>query len=178
MIGEIRDQETAAIAIQAGLTGHLILSTVHARSAAGVFARLIDIGVEPFLVASSVTAVVAQRLVRKVCEGCAQSTRPDPALLARIGMGPEGAAGLRAGAGCARCGRTGYDGRTGVFQVVPVDATLRSLVMRGIPVAELEQEVQRLGVASLREAALAKVREGVTTPEEVLRVLGAADADG
>jgi len=175
MIGEVRDRETAGIAIQAGLTGHLILSTVHARSAAGVFARLIDIGVEPFLVASSVTAVVAQRLVRKVCEACAQTAQGDAALLRRIGL--EGGVALRAGSGCAQCGRTGYRGRTGIFQVLPVDATLRGLVMREMPIAELEQEVGRLGIASLREAALAKVRDGVTTPEEVLRVLGAVDAD-
>jgi len=175
MIGEIRDRETAGIAVQAGLTGHLILSTVHARSAAGVFARLIDIGVEPFLVASSVTAVVAQRLVRKVCEACAQPSQPDPELLRRIGMEPS--PGLRAGAGCGQCGRTGYHGRTGVFQVLPVDGALRGLVLRGLPVAELEQEVTRLGVASLRQQALAKARDGVTTPEEVLRVLGAVDAD-
>jgi type II secretory ATPase GspE/PulE/Tfp pilus assembly ATPase PilB-like protein len=177
MIGEIRDHETAATAIQAGLTGHLILSTVHARSAAGVFARLIDIGVEPFLVASSVTAVVAQRLVRKVCKACAQPAQPDPALLQRIGLPGTAGASLRTGAGCGQCGRTGYSGRTGVFQVLPVDASLRGLVMRGLPVAELEQEVARLGVASLREAALAKVREGVTAPEEVLRVLGGVEAD-
>lgn len=179
MIGEVRDLETAAIAIQAGLTGHLILSTVHARSAAGVFARLIDIGVEPFLVASSVTAVLAQRLVRKVCDGCGMSRQPDPALLARLGVPAADAAGwsLRAGSGCGKCGNTGYRGRTGVFQVLPVDASLRSLVMRGLPIAELEQEVARLGIASLRGAALAKVREGVTTLEEVLRVLGGADTD-
>jgi len=176
MIGEIRDHETAAIAVQAGLTGHLILSTVHARSAAGVFARLIDIGVEPFLVASSVTAVLAQRLVRKVCEACARPSQPDPALLQRIGLEAAGA-NLRAGSGCEQCGRTGYRGRTGVFQVLPVDGALRGLVMRGLPVAELEQEVATLGVASLREAALSKVREGITTPEEVLRVLGGTDAE-
>jgi type II secretory ATPase GspE/PulE/Tfp pilus assembly ATPase PilB-like protein len=176
MIGEIRDHETAAIAVQAGLTGHLILSTVHARSAAGVFARLIDIGVEPFLVASSVTAVVAQRLVRKVCEACAQPAQPDPELLRRVGLEP--GTSVRAGSGCAQCGRTGYRGRTGVFQVLPVDATLRQLVMRGLPIAELEGEVERLGVASLRRQALAKVAAGVTTPDEVLRVLGAVDADG
>lgn len=175
MIGEIRDRETAAIAIQAGLTGHLILSTVHARSAAGVFARLVDIGVEPFLVASSVTAVVAQRLVRRICEGCARPSQPDPGLLRRVGLEPAGA--FRAGAGCGRCGGTGYQGRTGVFQVLPVDGALRGLVMRGMPVAELELEAARLGIATLRDAAVAKVRDGVTTPDEVLRVLGAVEAD-
>jgi len=179
MVGEIRDSETAATAIQAGLTGHLIMSTVHARSAAGVFARLIDIGVEPFLVASSVTAVLAQRLVRKVCDACAAPVRTEAAVWAKLGVPPEEAAGwnVRAGAGCGNCGHTGCRGRTGVFQVLPVDAHLRGLVMRGLPVAELEQEVARLGIVSLREAALAKVRDGITTPAEVLRVLGGVEAD-
>lgn len=179
MVGEIRDPETAAIAIQAGLTGHLILSTVHARSAAGVFARLIDIGVEPFLVASSVTAVLAQRLVRKTCQACSQPAEPKPEVLDRLGLSGPDVAGwtLRAGSGCTNCGNTGYSGRTGVFQVLPVDATLRGLVMRGLPVAELEQEVARLGVASLRDEALSKAREAVTTLDEVLRVLGSADHD-
>jgi type II secretory ATPase GspE/PulE/Tfp pilus assembly ATPase PilB-like protein len=175
MIGEIRDHETAAIAIQAGLTGHLILSTVHARSAAGVFARLIDIGVEPFLVASSVTAVVAQRLVRRICTACAEPVKPDAELLARIGLAPD--TSLQVGRGCSQCGQTGHRGRTGVFQLLIVDAALRGLVMRGLPVAELEAEVAKLGNIGLREAALAKVREGVTTPEEVLRVLGDVNAE-
>jgi type II secretory ATPase GspE/PulE/Tfp pilus assembly ATPase PilB-like protein len=180
MVGEVRDAETAGIAIQAGLTGHLILSTVHARSAAGVFARLIDIGVEPFLVASSVSAVVAQRLVRRVCDACGSTTaRPDAAVWPKLGIAADEGARwtTRAGAGCGKCGNTGYRGRTGVFQVLPVDARLRSLVMKGLPIAELEQEVARLGIGSLREAALAKVREGITTPDEVLRVLGSVDAD-
>ncbi len=179
MIGEIRDAETGGIAIQAGLTGHLILSTVHARSAAGVFARLIDIGVEPFLVASSVTAVVAQRLVRKICPACAGPVQFDPALLESAGVKAEDAAGwsLKAGGGCSACGQSGYSGRTGVFQVLAVDAPLRALVMQGLPAAELQQELGRLGASSLREAALAKVKAGVTTIDEVLRVLGSVDAD-
>jgi type II secretory ATPase GspE/PulE/Tfp pilus assembly ATPase PilB-like protein len=179
MVGEIRDLETAAIAIQAGLTGHLILSTVHARSAAGVFARLIDIGVEPFLVASSVTAVLAQRLVRKVCQACSQPAEPKPEVLGDLGLSASDVTGwtLRVGSGCTSCAGTGYAGRTGVFQILPVDAGLRGLIMRGLPVAELEQEVARLGIASLRDAALSRAREGVTSLDEVLRVLGSADAD-
>ena len=176
MVGEIRDPETAGTAIQAGLTGHLIISTVHARSAAGVFARLVDIGVEPFLVASSVTAVLAQRLVRKVCEACGQRAEPSPEVVGKLGLTPSDVSEwtLRAGSGCTSCGGTGYSGRT--FQVLPVDGGLRGLVMQGLPVAELEQEVTRLGVASLRDEALRKAREGVTTLEEVLRVLGSVDA--
>jgi len=139
-----------------------------------VFARLIDIGVEPFLVASSVTAVVAQRLVRKVCEACAQTAKATR----RCCVGSVWRAASRcAPAAGVPSAADGVSRRTGIFQVLPVDATLRGLVMREMPIAELEQEVGRLGIASLREAALAKVRDGVTTPEEVLRVLGAVDAD-
>jgi len=147
MIGEIRDSETADIAIQAGLTGHLVLSTVHARSAAGVLLRLIDLGVEPYLLASSVTAVLSQRLVRKVCRECA-------------------------GAGCEQCAGTGYAGRTGIFQLLPVSDELRECVLKRMSLVELEQQVAAERVPTLFDDGHAKVRAGVTTQEELTRVLG------
>lgn len=147
MIGEIRDSETADIAIQAGLTGHLILSTVHARSAAGVLLRLIDLGVEPYLLASSVSAVLSQRLVRKVCKECS-------------------------GAGCEKCGNTGYYGRTGIFQLLPISEQMQENVLKRRSLAELEEQVRAEGVPSLLDDGQAKVRAGITTQEELTRVLG------
>ena len=147
MVGEIRDPETAEIAIQAGLTGHLILSTVHARSAAGVLLRLLDLGIEPFLLASSVDAVLAQRLVRKLCGECK-------------------------GQGCPRCESTSYAGRTAVFQLVVITDEMREMVLKRASLLELEHAVKRSGAPSLRDAATARVREGVTTEAEVARVLG------
>lgn len=147
MIGEIRDSETADIAVQAGLTGHLVLSTVHARSAAGVLLRLIDLGVEPYLLASSVTAVLSQRLVRVVCKECK-------------------------GAGCERCANTGYSGRTGIFQLLPISEEMRDLVLRRCSLSELEEQVEGERVKSLLSDGLAKVEAGITTQEELIRVLG------
>lgn len=170
MIGEIRDSETAAIAVQAGLTGHLIMSTVHARSAAGVLLRLIDLGVEPYLLASSVTGVLSQRLVRTVCESCAGPYEPTADEQAHFGL--EGEGRYAAGAGCGACSGTGYTGRTGIFQLLPVTDEMRELVLRKASLAELEQQAQRERIRSLREDGLDKARAGVTTLEELRRVLG------
>jgi len=174
MIGEIRDPETAAIAIRAGLTGHLVLSTVHARSAAGVFARLIDMDVEPFLVASSVTGVVAQRLVRTVCPSCAAPAKPAPEVLGKLGVSPDQAASwqYRQGAGCTGCDQTGYRGRTGIFELIPVDDNLRSLVMQRLPAIEVERQAAAAAGRSLLAAGLHKVARGITTAEEILRLVG------
>lgn len=147
MIGEIRDTETAQIAVQAGLTGHMILSTVHAQSAAGVLLRLVDLGVEPYLLTSSVSAVVSQRLVRKVCAECS-------------------------GAGCGSCANTGYSGRTGIFQILPVSQELREMVLRRESLSELEQQAQREHVRTMLDDGRDKVRAGITTQDELIRVLG------
>jgi len=146
MIGEIRDPETAEIAIRAGLTGHLVLSTVHARSAAGVFARLMEMGVEPYLVASSVTGVLAERLVRKLCPRC------------------------RSTAGCAECRFTGYNGRTGVFQWLPVNDLLRELILKRAPTNEIEAAAEQCGLGTMLNDGLRKVNQGITTREELQRV--------
>lgn len=173
MIGEIRDGETAEIAVRAGLTGHLILSTVHAPSAPGVFAHLIELGAEPFLVASSVTAVVAQRLVRKVCPHCARPEPPAAALFDRARL-TERSGEWRAGEGCDHCYGSGYQGRTAVFQVLRVDEEIRQQVVASATAGALEQLVARQGIASLRDAAVAAARRGTTTLAEALRVCGEA----
>ena len=169
MVGEIRDEETAGIAVRAGLTGHLILSTVHATSAAGVFARLVDLGSEPFLVASSVTGVLAQRLIRKVCVECRSPAAATQQQRARLGIRDEEGQWAQ-GRGCEACGGTGYRGRTGVYQLLTVNETLREAVVAGKTTSELE----RLGgvADALRNDAVAKAAAGLTSLDEVVRVLG------
>jgi type II secretory ATPase GspE/PulE/Tfp pilus assembly ATPase PilB-like protein len=170
MVGEIRDAETAEIAVRAGLTGHLIFSTAHARSAPGVFARLVEMGVEPFLVASSVTGVMEQRLVRRICPGCVAGYRPDGDLLRRAGIRPEASASFRHGTGCDRCGGSGYLGRTGIFSLVVVDERIRDLVMAKAALAALEEAASRTSPGLLAEGR-DQVAAGVTTAEELLRVV-------
>jgi len=170
MIGEIRDSETADIAVQAGLTGHMVLSTVHARSAAGVLLRLIDLGVEPYLLASSVSAVLSQRLVRTVCKSCAREYIPTPGERERFNLRSEDRFAM--GAGCERCAGTGYSGRTGIFQLLPVSDSMRDLVLRRSSLSELEQQVEHEGIISLQGDGLAKAKAGITTLEELTRVLG------
>lgn len=176
MVGEIRDAETAEIAIRAGLTGHLILSTAHARSAAGVFARLIDIGMEPFLVASAVTAVVAQRLVRTLCPDCSHPEGPSSDLLAQVGLRePPAGARFRMGKGCQACRGTGYRGRTGVFHLLPMSSPLRDLVMGRLSAQDLERRAAQVAPGSLLQAGIEKAAQGVTSLEEVSRVIGPED---
>lgn len=179
MIGEIRDSETADIAVQAGLTGHMVLSTVHARSAAGVLLRLIDLGVEPYLLASSVSAVLSQRLVRTVCRNCAKEYVPTAEERERFGRSSDPSrydtwrdGGFAVGAGCEKCAGTGYAGRTGIFQLLTVTEAMRDLVLRRCSLSELESQVEREGVSSLLQDGLAKARAGITTLEELDRVLG------
>jgi type II secretory ATPase GspE/PulE/Tfp pilus assembly ATPase PilB-like protein len=169
MVGEIRDLETAEIAVRAGLTGHLIFSTAHARSAAGVFARLMEVGVEPFLVASSVTGVMEQRLVRRVCAHCAKAYQPEAALLRRAGFDDAGGT-FRRGAGCEQCSGSGYRGRTGIFALIDVDTRTRDLVMTKAPIGAIE-EANRARVAGLLGEGREKVAAGLTTVEELLRVV-------
>ncbi len=167
MIGEIRDEETAGIAVRAGLTGHLILSSIHAPSAAGVFARLVDLGCEPFLVASSVTAVLAQRLVRRVCPEC---RAPDPDAAGEMaGYVDDSPYQWSRGAGCNACGGTGYRGRTGIFQLLEVTDAVRDAVIRGEATHELETRSEGI---SLVMDAMRKAAAGITTLDEVKRVLG------
>jgi len=168
MVGEIRDRETAEIAIQAALTGHLVLSTLHTNDAPGALVRLVDMGVEPFLIASSVIGVLAQRLVRVICPQC-KTARPPPAeLAARLGL-PSGATVAR-GAGCPACQQTGYQGRLGLFELMPMTESLRALVAAKASGPVLREQARAAGMRALWDDGVAKMVAGTTTLEEVLRV--------
>ena len=172
MIGEIRDLETAQIAVQASLTGHLVLATLHTNDAVGAVTRLVDMGVEPFLVASSLLAVLAQRLVRKICPECRRPRKPDAGECRLLGLADEDdeTASIYSPVGCPACLQTGYQGRTGVFELLPMDDKLRSLVHDGSSEARLRSHGQTLGMQSIREDGMRWVRAGMTSLEEVLRV--------
>jgi len=183
MIGEMRDAETAAIAVQSALTGHLVLSTLHTNDAAGAFNRLLDMGLEPFLVASSVRAVGAQRLVRKLC-ACAQPARLEAAfapaieaLQARYPRLMPAPAQWRTPAGCEGCRGTGYRGRQGIYELIPVDEVMQQAILRRASTSEVAQLARAAGSRSLREDGLVKAWRGLTSLEEVLRVTG-MDNDG
>jgi len=173
MVGEVRDVETARIAVQSALTGHLVLSTLHTNDAPSAVTRLLDIGVEPYLVSSSVIGVVAQRLVRKICERCRQEYKPREDELLRIGIKPEDVKDgvLWRGKGCSHCLGTGYWGRTGIFEILVVDDDIRSLIIKRAGSNTIKQlAVEKKGMKTLRMDGAQKVLDGVTTPQEVLRV--------
>lgn len=172
LVGEIRDLETAEISIHAALTGHLVFSTLHTNDAPGAITRLIDMGIEPFLVASSVVAIIAQRLMRVICPSCKEPYKPERALLSEIGLTPSQLKGktLYRGKGCSRCLGTGYRGRTGIYEILTVDDPTRSLVLKTSDSATIKAEGVKRGMMTLRDDAVRKVLDGVTTIEEVLRV--------
>ncbi|MEZ6234665.1 MAG: GspE/PulE family protein [Phycisphaerales bacterium] len=173
MVGEIRDKETAEVAIQASLTGHLVFSTLHTNDAAGANTRLLDMGVEPFLVASSVEGVLAQRLVRKVCKACAQPYEPDPADLPRSLVLEPGTT-LVKGQGCRECRQTGYRGRLGVYELLRVSDEIREMIMNRVNAPTIvAKAVASDDLLQLKQDGLAKARAGVTTVEEVMRALSA-----
>jgi type II secretory ATPase GspE/PulE/Tfp pilus assembly ATPase PilB-like protein len=172
MIGEIRDLETAEIAIRASLTGHLVFSTLHTNDASSAFTRLIDMGIEPFLVASSVEAVMAQRLVRIICPHCKTEQKVDADYLRRIGF-PEdeiGTAKFMRGAGCEECRQLGYQGRKGIYELLIVTEAIRPLVMNRSSATSIAQHAIAAGMRTLRTDGWTKVKNGETTIEEVLRV--------
>ena len=179
MVGEIRDFETAEIGIKAALTGHLVLSTLHTNDAPSTIHRMLNMGVEPFLVTSSVNLIVAQRLVRKICSECRVPHELNPQALVEMGMSLEEAETTKSykGAGCERCSKTGYRGRIALYEVLPLREDLKELILEGGSSGELKRAAARAGMKSLRQSGLHKIREGVTTAEEILRVT-AADDDG
>ncbi len=173
MVGEIRDFETAEIGIKAALTGHMVLSTLHTNDAPSTINRLLNMGIEPFLVASSVNCVVAQRLLRKICEDCVEDDDDVTAAeLEKAGMTSEQAASCqpRMGTGCGNCSETGFRGRIAVYEVMTLTDTVREFVLNGASAAEIKREALRGGMSSLRRSALTKVLEGTTTLGEALRV--------
>jgi general secretion pathway protein E len=174
MVGEIRDRETAEIAIQASLTGHLVFSTLHTNDAAGAMTRLLDMGVEAFLVASSVIAIIAQRLVRVICRQCREPYRPDLALVKEIGLDRSGETSfdgsLYRGNGCAACLQTGYRGRSGIYELLVIDDNIRGLIMSGADSSVIRRKAIEQGMSTLMRDGVHKIVNGVTTVDEVLRV--------
>jgi len=170
MIGEIRDHETAEIAIESALTGHLVFSTLHTNDAAGAITRLQDMGVESYLISSSLLAIQAQRLVRRVCTQCCRSApmTADEALVLEVDAHAYGT--LQRGVGCERCGGTGYRGRIGLYELMMVSDAIRHLVTSGADANVIRRQAQAEGMRTLREDALDKLQQGLTTPEEVVRV--------
>jgi type IV pilus assembly protein PilB len=167
MVGEIRDLETGSIAVKAALTGHLVLSTLHTNDAPATINRMIDMGLEPFLVASSTNLIMAQRLVRRICSNCKEPADVPPEALADIGL-PPGTEVLH-GRGCDKCGGSGYKGRQGLYEVMPISPTLRELILDRASTAELRKQACAEGMLTLREDGLEKIKKGNTTIEEVLR---------
>jgi type IV pilus assembly protein PilB len=174
MIGEIRDLETASIAIRAALTGHLVLSTLHTNSAAATVSRLIDMGVERFLVSSSVNLIMAQRLMRKICPKCREPVDIHPEALREVGLDPKDVKGkvFYHGTGCLDCNNSGYKGRTGIYEVMSISSRMRVLILENASTQELEDQAVKEGMLTLRMGALRKFEDGITTIEEVLRVTG------
>jgi type IV pilus assembly protein PilB len=181
MVGEIRDKETADIAINAALTGHVVLSSLHTNDSAGALPRLLDMGIEPFLITSSTNAIVAQRLCRKVCDKCRQEVDPKPEHLAVINEEIEalpepekteakGKKKLVVGAGCAACGNSGYKGRIGIFEILAVTEPIRMLTIKRASSSELMIQARKDGLITLKQDGILKALDGLTTIEEIWRV--------
>ena len=171
MVGEIRDFETAQIAVQAALTGHLVLSTVHTNDAPGTITRLIDMGIEPFLISSAIILILAQRLIRKICMDCREPIKPHSQLLIDLGVPPDEVNSFTVykGKGCTICNGTGYKGRLGLYEVMAMKEEIKELVLARASASEIKKEAIRLGMKTLRQSGINKIKDGLTTIEEVLR---------
>jgi len=172
MVGEIRDFETAEIGVKAALTGHLVLSTLHTNDAPGTISRLLNMGIEPFLVSSSVILILAQRLARRICAQCKEEDKVPHAALVKVGFSEDEAKTMKCyrGKGCPVCNGSGYKGRVALYEVMPIKDELKELVLEGASTSEIKKAAIRLGMKTLRMSGLTKVAEGVTTIEEVMRV--------
>ena len=169
MIGEIRDNETADIAVKAALTGHQVLSTLHTNDAAGAITRLDDMGIEPFLISSSVILTCAQRLVRRICPNCKEEFMPEPEIFEKMGIENDGTT-LYRGAGCSRCKGRGYVGRAPILEVLPISESIRRLIIKRASAAVIKNQAISEGMKSLRMIGIDKAKEGITTLEEILRI--------
>ncbi len=171
LVGEIRDNETADIAVKASLTGHLVLSTLHTNDAPSTIIRLIDMGIDSYLVATSVILIAAQRLVRRICPACKEEISIPPKALLNIGFSEEDAATVKIfkGKGCPKCNNTGYKGRVGLFEVMQITPAVRDMILSDASVSEIRKQCIEEGMLTLRQSGLAKIRNGVTTIEEVIR---------
>jgi type IV pilus assembly protein PilB len=171
MVGETRDVETAQIAIQASLTGHLVLTTLHTNDAPGAVTRLIDMGVEPFLISASLEGVLGQRLIRKICQQCKTPYEPSESVLAQLGLTAHdiGDKNFYFGKGCDNCNNTGYRGRKGIYELLNITDPLRDLINQRAPSVVMKQKAIELGMVTLRDDGLRTIYEGLTTIEEVLK---------
>jgi len=172
LVGEIRDQETAETAIQASLTGHLVFSTLHTNDAPSAVTRLVDIGIQPFLVASSVMGIMAQRLVRKICPKCRQRIEPPAAILKSLGLRPELAkkANFMKGKGCSNCNKSGYRGRMGIYELMTMTNQIRELTFKGESTQVIRKMARKQGMRTLFEDGMIKAMKGQTSIEEVMRI--------
>jgi type IV pilus assembly protein PilB len=170
-VGEIRDKETAEIAVQASLTGHLVFSTLHTNDAPSAIARLLDLGLEPFLVTATLEGVVAQRLVRRICNNCRMEYTPAEEQLMELDLRLEDVAGrkFQYGKGCEMCNNTGYRGRQGIYETMVLDDDLRDMIINRASTQVLRAESRKRGMRSLRQSGLMCIYDGVTTIEEVVR---------
>jgi type II secretory ATPase GspE/PulE/Tfp pilus assembly ATPase PilB-like protein len=173
MVGEIRDHETAQIAVESALTGHLVLSTIHTNDAPGGLTRLTEMGVEPFLTASATVGIMAQRLVRRLCDNCKQAYTPKPAILKKLGLDHGGAQKQRVfyqGAGCQKCKNSGYKGRQGIYELMQLNQEIRELTLKNASSDQIKRAAYNNGMRSLRRDGLIKALKGITSLEEVFRV--------
>jgi len=171
LVGEIRDLETAEIAAQASLTGHVVFTTLHTNDAPGSIARLLDLGVEPFLITATVEGIVAQRLIRKICDNCKTAFEPNDVQLTKLGLSADDIKGKKIyyGRGCERCNGTGYRGRTGIFEVMTFNEEIRNLIMNRASTNILRVAAQKAGMRLLRDNGLAAIYDGITTLDEVVK---------
>ncbi len=176
LIGEIRDEETAAIAIRSALTGHFVLSTLHTNDAISSIGRLIDMSIEPYLLASSLVGVIAQRLVRTVCRECVSYVDPDPKVLESLGIEPSGDYRWAEPKGCNRCNFTGYKGRTAIFEILPITDNIRQMILDSKSSVEIRETAAQAGLSSLKSVGLKKVLQGVTTLQEIEQVTSCEEA--
>ncbi|HEY8892279.1 MAG TPA: ATPase, T2SS/T4P/T4SS family [Clostridium sp.] len=168
MVGEIRDGETAGISVRSALTGHLVLSTIHTNNAVGTITRMEDMGIEPFLISSTVTGIMAQRLVRKICPNCSQQHISDEKEIKLLGL--EAPISLNKGKGCSLCNNSGYKGRIGIYEIMEISPEIRNLIDKRAPESEIENIATKQGMTILRQACISKVKQGITTVEEMMRV--------
>jgi type IV pilus assembly protein PilB len=178
LVGEMRDLETTEIAFHAAMTGHLVLSTLHTNSAIATINRLLDLGVDPVLISSSITLITAQRLIRKLCEACKEPYEPPPGLLERLGGVPDPGETYYKAKGCNHCGGTGFSGRMAVHELLPINNTLRELIVRKASEYEIQQAMRTQGMRFLLEQGMEKVREGTTAISELFRVLQLDEGEG
>jgi type IV pilus assembly protein PilB len=174
MVGEIRDEDTARTAIQAALTGHLVFSTLHTNDACSAITRLVNIGVEPYLIGAALNMVLAQRLVRRICPKCRQTYEPPRNVRRAIERMGHGMAEYYRGAGCKRCRNTGYSGRIGIHELLLIDDAIRDQIIADPSVTKIRDMAQQRGMITLRHDGFRKVREGITTIDEILQVVGAS----